>query len=362
MDKNQIQMEALDALEGYNRSGLAISMGVGKTLIGLIYMHKLYYKGARKFLVVAPKKSVMESWKNEAVKFKKQQLLKYVTFSTYISLKKQDLDYDCIFLDECHNLLFSHQEYLDNYKGKILGLTGTPPFPKTEKGQMIDKYCPIIYEYGVNEAVDDKILNDYTIVVHPLLLGTKNDLEVKTKTGNFKTSELKNYKYWSNRIDFSNGKTKMMMRILRMKSIMGFKSKEVYAKKLMGMITDKCIVFCNTKEQAKSMCKHAYYSGNPDNEKNLDMFVKGEITKLSCVEMLSEGINIPNLKSAIVLHSYAGNSPKTRQKFGRILRLNPDDKATMHILMYNATVDYDWVHSAIEAFNSKKIIHFNGKL
>jgi hypothetical protein len=41
-DKNQIQEEALLAILPHNRCGVGISMGVGKTLIGLQHMNKNY--------------------------------------------------------------------------------------------------------------------------------------------------------------------------------------------------------------------------------------------------------------------------------------------------------------------------------
>ena len=45
---------------------------------------------------------------------------------------------------------------------KIIGLTGTPPkFSNSEKGIMVNRYCPIVYKYITDSAVEDKILNDY---------------------------------------------------------------------------------------------------------------------------------------------------------------------------------------------------------
>jgi hypothetical protein len=41
---------------------------------------------------------------------------------------------------------------------------------------------------------------------------------------------------------------------------------------------------------------------------------------------------------------------------GRLLRLNPDDKAIVHILCYMDTVDEKWVKEALEGFDQTKII------
>ena len=41
---------------------------------------------------------------------------------------------------------------------------------------------------------------------------------------------------------------------------------------------------------------------------------------------------------------------------GRLLRLNPDDKAIVHILCYKDTIDEKWVIEALENFDQAKII------
>ena len=44
---------------------------------------------------------------------------------------------------------------------------------------------------------------------------------------------------------------------------------------------------------------------------------------------------------------------------GRLLRLNPDDKAIVHILCYKDTVDEKWVKDALEGFDQSKIVWKN---
>ena len=54
------------------------------------------------------------------------------------------------------------------------------------------------------------------------------------------------------------------------------------------------------------------------------------------------------------MHAY-GNNRKSTQRIGRLLRLNPDDKAVIHILCYKNTVDVKWVKEALESFDQTKI-------
>lgn len=354
-NRNQVQKEAVDSLSSQKRSGVAVSMGVGKTFIGLKHLDLL---APARVLVVAPKKSIFQSWKDEMVKHNLEYLEPYITFSTYISLPKQDLNYDVVYLDECHNILPSHEPWLTQFQGKIVGLTGTPPkFERSVKGQLVNKFCPIRYEYFVDDAVSDGILNDYKIIVHMIPLSRDKNMMAGGKTKKWPTSEMESYIYWSDRINSAMSPHEtMMLRIQRMKAMMTFPSKETYAKNLLESITDKCILFANTQKQADKLCRHSYHSENEDSEENLLKFKAGIITKLSAVLQLNEGVNIPELRQGIIMHAY-GNERKSSQRIGRLLRLNPDDVATVHILCYKDTVDEGWTKSALSVFDQSKIIY-----
>jgi superfamily II DNA or RNA helicase len=354
-NRTEVQNEAITSLGRYDRSGVAVSMGVGKTLIGLKHLDSL---APAKALVVAPKKSIFQSWKDEMTKHGIEYLESYITFSTYISLPKQDLNYDVVYLDECHNLLPSHEPWLTQFKGKIVGLTGTPPkFGGSVKGKLVSKFCPIKYEYFVDDAVSDGILNDYKIVVHMIPLGRSKNMMAGGKTRKWPTSEMESYIYWSDRInDAGTQHETMMLRIQRMKAMMTFPSKETYAKKLFEDISDKCILFANTQSQADKLCRHSYHSENEDSEENLLKFKAGIITKLSAVLQLNEGVNIPELRQGIIMHAY-GNERKSSQRIGRLLRLNPDETATVHILCFKDTIDEAWTKSALSVFDQSKIIY-----
>lgn len=358
MKRDEIQEEALKATEGRRRCSVVLGTGVGKTLVGLLHIER-NTNAMQNVLVVAPKKSIFQSWSDDAVKFGKQDVLERITFSTYIGLPKRNPDeYDYVYLDECHSLLDSHRTFLDVYKGGILGLTGTPPKHRnSEKGIMVAQYCPVVHTFKADDAIENGIINDYQIIVHELELDRCKNYQVNMKTKSFITSEYDNYRYWGNRLDMGQGPAQML-RVMRMKAMMEYKSKEKYTKKLMESIDSKCIVFANTQEQADKLCRFSYHSGNKDSEDNLLLFKEGKINKLSCVLQLNEGINIPELRQGIIMHAY-GNERKAAQRIGRLLRLNPDEKAIVHILCYKGTVDEKWVKEALEGFDQDKIVWRN---
>ena len=362
MSKDDVQQEALDIANSNRRCGLGISMGVGKTRIGLQHMVKNYNPMVT-YLVVAPKKSIFKSWDDEMVKTSMEGMGKHITYTTYLSINKHNPnDYDIVYLDECHSLLDNHEEFLGQFKGKILGLTGTPPKRKgTEKYRMVSKYCPMKYEFSVDQASDTKILNQYKIIIHHLRLSSGKSLEKNNKKTGSKwyTSEVDDYNYSTNRLEQADTmQKKKFFGILRMKSMMNYPTKEHYAKGMLKHMGQKCIVFANTQKQADLMCKHSYHSKNKSSEENLELFSDGRIDKLSCVLQLSEGVSIPGLKQGIIMHAY-GNERKTAQRIGRLLRLNPSETATCHVLCYKDTVDEKWVTSALSGFDQSKIEFYN---
>ena len=237
-NRNIVQADALAIAMKNKRCGLGISMGVGKTRIAIEHLQR-HFNPFIKALVVIPKKSVMKSWFDELNKMNSSVLEDHITFTTYLSLNKQNPnEYDVVYLDECHSLLPNHENFLSNYTGKILGLTGTPPKNKTsEKGMLVQKYCPIKYVFTVDDATDSNILNDY----------------------NYVTSRLEQSQT-PKQIQFG--------RIMRMRALMDYTSKESYVNSILKNINAKCIVFANTQKQADRICKHSYHSKNSKSDEN----------------------------------------------------------------------------------------------
>ncbi|HET9505661.1 MAG TPA: hypothetical protein VFO93_19105 [Hymenobacter sp.] len=74
---------------------IALTMGLGKTLIGLRDMDRLLTESqllnqpsGRLFLVAASTQAILDSWPQKAHKFGLAHLLDYLAFTTYRSLAK----------------------------------------------------------------------------------------------------------------------------------------------------------------------------------------------------------------------------------------------------------------------------------
>jgi superfamily II DNA or RNA helicase len=367
--KQALQDQVLAVIKKPRLAGAAVAMGVGKTLIGLRDMDRLLvgdqFTGpvTRSFLVAAPTQAILDSWPQEAQKFGLAHLLDHIDFTTYRSLSKMlgSGHYHKLYLDECHALKDSHEPGLKAHtarKKSILGLTGTPPAQaNSEKGRLVATYCPILVDYTTDEAVLAGLLNDYRLVVHRLPLSTVRDYQLTFKSGSqFTTSERENYHYWTTRLaNAAQDKLPVeTLRILRMQALMNYPSKGRYMMYLASQFSEKVLLFTCNQQQAEEQAEHTYHSKNKHSQANLAKFNAGDIQRLACVAQLSEGINIPNLRVGIIWHAF-GNERKAAQRIGRLLRLNPEETATVHLLMYQDTIDEQWVTQALAAFDPTKI-------
>jgi superfamily II DNA or RNA helicase len=373
MTKSEIQEQALKAILMHDRSGVHMTMGTGKTMLGLKYLRKV--KG--KALVVVPKTALKHSWQEELNNHKFSDL--DIEFTTYRSVLRHDpKEYSCIIFDEAHNLKLSHKDFTDNIAGKVLGLTGTPPkFKKGEKYQMMHEVYPIRYVYDLNKAIEDKLLNQVNIHLWGIELSSERNLD--TMSGK-KTSEVNMYSFLSNKISsleyeidtyqrMGDSKTIGMiyqdlkrLRITRLSKIKQFKSKDILLRQVINSIPEdeKVLVFTSTQEQCSRMFRNFHTSFNSPsvNRQIMDKFKSGEIRILGAIEQISEGINIPNLKNVVITHSYASEH-KPLQKIGRALRLSTDQIATVHILYYKGTIDEEWVKEGLKSIDSSRITYRN---
>lgn len=356
--KSIIQQKCLEAIGSRKRAGVVLGTGAGKTLLGLKHMASKYHDVAL-FLIVAPKISIHEEWISQAKDHGLEYLIPHMKFSTYLSLHKQPFDFDAVYFDECHNAKFKHAEWMNLYEGTILGLTGTyPRYEKSESGKVCNAYFPIVYTYTIKDGIANNMLNDYKIYVHLLELNSARTH--RTSRGGL-VSEKENYRMWCKVIEDAKPKDQMLKRIMRMKAIQAYRTKVTYAKRLLEKQTDKTLVFTDFTAQADMICEHVYHSKEKKSKENLELFRSGKISRLASVLQIAEGANIPDLKVGIIMHAYA-NEKKLAQKIGRFLRLNPNQKSTVHILCYKDTVDLDWCKKALKDFDKTKVFKYNGKV
>lgn len=368
--RSKVQKEAGLYASQNNRITLAISMGVGKTKIALEDMTRIKATDPKaRFLVVIPRNPIEKTYHDEIAEWGFTSVDGDIDYVNYRSLHKLENlnEYTRIYLDEVHSLKFSHEIVLDNYFGPILGLTGTPPrYEKSEKGYMVNKFCPVGFTYLQGDAVDDKVLNDYKIYVHQLSLSEQKIHKISLKDGrSWYVSEVEDYTRQSDNVEMAEGfQEAQRHRIFRLSSMKKYPTKFNYLRDVLISRLNKSgfkfLVFCNTKDQADELAGEygSYHSGNPDSAENMERFNEATSGYMTCVDQIKEGVTIPGLNTCVIMHSY-GNERSASQKLGRILRLSPESTSYAHILMYADTVDQQWVTKALEDFDHEKIRLFD---
>ena len=369
--KAEIQEQALKAVMMHSRAGVEMTMGTGKTMLGLTYIRK---KGG-KALVVVPRTALKGNWQQE-IKDREFGDLD-ITFTTYRSLLKHDpKEYECIIFDEAHNLKDTAMPFISEIQGSVLGLTGTPPRHRgNERYAIMEQVYPIRYVYDLNKALEDELLNNVVINLWGIELSSEQNF--RTKSGRM-TSEKQMYSFLTNRIsaleeeiqgqlmlgnraaEYTLKGELRALRITRLSKIKQFKGKDELIKKVIRSIPEdeKILAFASNQEQCSRLFRnyHTSLNNKARNEEVLSKFRSGEYRIIAAIDQLSEGINIPNLRNIIISHSYASEQ-KPMQKIGRALRLNPKDTASVHILYYKGTIDEEWVKQGIQSIDPSKIIY-----
>jgi superfamily II DNA or RNA helicase len=98
----------------------------------------------------------------------------------------------------------------------------------------------------------------------------------------------------------------------------------------------KTIVFSKRTKQSILVCGEKFvYNGEIAQKKatsNYEDFVVGTKKVLGVCDKVNRGANIPNLNIGL-FETFFGSDTKATQRFGRLMRLHPKEKATAYILL-----------------------------
>lgn len=314
--RDEIQKEAITSwIDSGFKSTLTLATGVGKSKIGIMAIEYYFNLFKEKFnkkatiLIVVPTEVLRDNnWKEEFIKWKSKKLLDCVDLECYASLHKIDKCYDLVVLDEAHRITPLSNTYFEKCNSSILGLTATPP-EDLIKVDLIQKLCPVSYQYSVNQAVSDGVVAPFKIkVIEFNLNSVDKNIPAGTKLKPFMNTEQAQYDYLTKNImkmRFStapNADQLQQFAILnRMRFIYNLPTKTIIAKKIISqkLKDDKSLIFCGSIKQADELCKNRFHS--KVSNKSFDDFCNDKINKLSVVNAANEGINFPNVDSALIV-------------------------------------------------------------
>ena len=369
--KNEIQNEALQTwIDNKCKGSLAMATGSGKSKVALLaieYVVKTLGIKKPKILLAVPTESLRDqNWLDEFKKWKMTKYYKFLDRYCYVSLNKiEGNHYDLIILDELQNITENNSKFFtQNTSDRVLGLSATPPSDEIKK-VLVKLHCPVIYEYRLDEAVENGVVAPYRInLVQIQLDNTNKYIQAGSKAKPFQTTEYNHYQYLSKQIlqlkYAGKQKAAMFAQLNRQRFLGNLKSKTDVAKLIKDkyMKEDRSLIFCHSIAQAEEMCSDTFHSKSKGD--SLARLRAKEINKLSCVKALNEGENIPDLDSAIIIQV---NSVERNiiQQMGRIVRFRPNHEAVVWILVTVGTQDEVWWEKCSENLDKQKITFINSK-
>ena len=380
MNREEVLNEILSLKE--NNICCELTTGFGKTRIAIELLKK---RKCTNILIVIPRLVLIQNWKEELKKWNFLLSESCVTFTTYVSLYKHAGKYDAVVYDEAHHLTercFEAIEDIESDNNILLSAT----IPRDKK-YSISYNFPNTYFYKVSlkEAIDNEVLPDPKVYLIPLELDKKihkhnyvaNPKGIKQVTCNYENrwnyikdkrnkvtvfcTEWQYIHELSTKIEYYK-RAFMACRSERIKSkwlklagdrlkILSNLKTDFVSDILKKLKNERTITFCNSIEQTEVLGKYNINSKNKESANNLNMFNKGEIKHITCVNMLNEGINLSDCKVGIfaVLNS---SEIMIKQKNGRLLR---HSEPVIIIPYYINTREQELVEKMLEDYNPELV-------
>ena len=374
--KNQIHNYALRKhIEMGQRSSLFMSPGSGKTRIGIIAACEVIKKYGGKALISVPKENLIKQWNDEAIKWKYSKEWKSVDIICHASNDKYNPDdYSIIIIDEIHLAISGehHGSLLENdyCNNKLLCLTGTRPRDKTQLEKLF-RVAPESFELTLNEAVELKLVSEYTINVIDIPFSGDELMKYKKAQQGFVyyTNLLGKFDAFekaksildnssSSPIDKRNA-TMLFTAIRNRKSIaQNAKQKLTVAKQLVELFPEHyTITFSETNDFTTKLHKLCgdravmFHSKMKESEKTdaLKLFADRRTKKniINSTKALSEGYNVPVINMGIVT-AFTSKANTIIQRITRACRYIEGKRAILFILVVPNTQEEQWLKNALK--------------
>lgn len=343
------------------RGVLAMATGTGKTVTAKKIMQRLLEdKAIKRIIVTMAGNDLLDQWSKQLLsEFDNMPVYKqygetkamgrFVVNPDYaIMLLSSDADNlskllnmleklpgnykdDTLFVfDEIHGMGSSTR--VENLSGKLkdytykLGLSATPEREYDEEGNgfIEDEIGPVIYRFGLEEAIKKGILCPFNYI--PL----EYELTEEEKQKKKKIIAAFNAKKKNRELVSDNELYTQLAKINKTaeEKLIAFAD----LLETQPEILEKCIIFVETMEYGEKvqeiLLKHIdrYHTYYADDEKvNLERFASGELECLLTCKKVSEGIDISRVTN-IVLFASDRSKLVTTQRIGRALRLDPQNE------------------------------------
>lgn len=365
VEKSRVQAEAVRALESAQGRGLvAMATGSGKSKVAIDYVGSLNCH-SEGLLVVPTEKLRDRDWELEFIEWDSVDNYNKMMRACYASIKNiQNTHFKFVILDEVQfvtelNSVFFFEN--GNTFDKIICLSATPPHEK-EKTEILEGLgIEVVYHLPLDEAVELGIVAPYKLTIVGVQLNdTVKYVPAGNKKNPFYTTEKKHYEYLTKKLDEAvktgqRHERLKFMRLARMRFIYNLRSKELAAKYMLRTVIpqdERTLIFAGSIKVAESLESNSFHSKTSD--VHFNAFVQEDINRLSAVQALNVGVNIPNLDNALI-QQVQSKERHLIQKIGRIVRWRPDHEANIYLMYAIGTVDEDWLYAATQNIDKSNI-------
>lgn len=361
---------------------LPTSYGKTKKAIDIIVNRKI----KDNILIVVPRLCLINTWKKEFKKWKKEKYIDKVTFVTYVSLPKMAGHWKVVVFDECHHLSERCREALQYFtidNSILLSATVNRNLKQSLIRLFEDLY---IYKIGIKDATEEGRLPEPTVYLLPLKLDNiepkfniirnkskdnpiiipykekwkyiniKNRCVIINCTQKQYYDDMSNLIEWYKRKSYSETFKNMYLRKSGERLKWLSEQKEEIVKHILKHIKNKrSLTFCKDIAQTQSLGSYCINSQNKDSDFILELFNNKKINHITACNMLDEGVNLTDCQVGI----YATLNSSERmiiQKMGRLLRhKNP----IIIIPYFKNTRDEEIVLKMCENYNPNLVFTIN---
>jgi superfamily II DNA or RNA helicase len=253
-----------------------------------------------------------------------------------------------IIADEVHNLGSSLRRTIFPKLQADLGrvaLSATPFRDDIGDDTIVEYFGSEIHEVSIQDAIEKYgVLSEYEYHIHPVVLSSRERQEYDSHSTEI--SNLYNtYKSYEDQpvIEVSDRHPDLKVEIMgRARIVKECEGKLSLTRSIIEDIGTRTLVYCNTEDHTKAVINaiddHTTKTASiflgklskNDKENLLNLFEKGDIEILVSIDCLTEGIDVPECDSAILVTS-STTEREAIQRRGRILReAQSDSPAQLH--------------------------------
>ncbi|MEK6861678.1 MAG: helicase-related protein, partial [Nanoarchaeota archaeon] len=301
-----------------------------------------------KVLIISPTQIIRDKeWKEQFEKWSTIEFNDVTSHCIQTCYKLMNTHWDLIVCDEIHRYIpkndtveYKYYKFFQNNTwDKILGLSASI---SKDISFRLNKIAPVIYSIDTNKARELEIVAPFDIYNISVELTKLEKFAYDSLSKQIDIAKFRGYHAWK---AINKRRTLLYNAFNKTETI----------KSIIDYMKGQGIIFSQHIEYADNISKIvypyggcvSYHSGIDKKERQvrLDRFINNEVRLISAATALDEGLNIPNLKFAVIA---AGTSKERSfiQRLGRIIRLLPGKKAILIRLYVKETQDEKWLKSS----------------